>query len=143
VKDKKIKKLKTQFLPKPIFIAFKKMKEAMRKDVGDTVNVVSGYRSPAYQALVLFLILVESNWSLLRTLKRVTLPGCSEHGNASCQAVDVAPERGIRWLRNFDRTREYIWLSKNAKSFGFEMSYSEGNKYGVIFEPWHWRYVKK
>ena len=29
----------------------------------------------------------------------------------------------------------------NARRYGFEQSFPYGNKQGVSFEPWHWRYV--
>lgn len=32
------------------------------------------------------------------------------------------------------------WLEKNAKFFGFEMSYPPKNKLGVKVEGWHWRF---
>lgn len=32
------------------------------------------------------------------------------------------------------------WLEKNAKVFGFEMSYPPDNKLGVLQEGWHWRF---
>lgn len=142
-KDKKIKKVKTQFLPGPVFEAFKKLNTALKKDLGRTINVISGYRSPAYQALILSVVLSENKWSVKKTLRRLTLPGCSEHGYPPHQAMDVAPERGIKRLEDFDKTEEYNWLLKNAHRFGFRLSYPKGNKYGVMFEPWHWRYVKQ
>lgn len=33
------------------------------------------------------------------------------------------------------------WLANNAHRFGFEMSFPEGNKQGVTYEPWHFRYA--
>jgi D-alanyl-D-alanine carboxypeptidase len=32
----------------------------------------------------------------------------------------------------------FDWLVKNAKYFGFCMTYHRDNKYGFMFEPWHW-----
>ncbi len=138
--DKRLKKVKTQFLPRPVFVAFQKLRRAMKKDLGSSINVLSGYRSPAYQALILFVVLFENNWSVQKTLQRLTLPGCSEHGYPAHQAVDFAPERGIKELNNFYKTKEFRWLLKNGPKFGWHLSYPAGNKYGVIFEPWHWRH---
>jgi len=142
-KDKKIIKVKTQFLPAPVFRAFSKMKEAIKKDLGATINVTSGYRSPAYQAVILFLILFENKWNLRKTLRRVTLPGCSEHGYPKTQAIDVAPEKGIEKLENFAGTKEFKWMQKNAYKFGFYLPFPKDNKFGVMFEPWHWEHLKK
>lgn len=33
------------------------------------------------------------------------------------------------------------WLFANGPRFGFEMSFPAGNKQGVKWEPWHWRWV--
>lgn len=34
-----------------------------------------------------------------------------------------------------------LWLMANAPKFGFELSFPPGNKQGVTWEPWHWRWV--
>jgi len=140
--NKDVKKVKTQYLPKAVFVAFLRMKKAMKKELGKAVNVTSGYRSPAFQALILFTVLFQNKWSMKKTLLRLTLPGCSEHGYPPRQAMDLAPEKGIKNLEDFNRTEEYKWLLKNAKKFCFRLSYPKNNNYGVMFEPWHWRYVK-
>jgi D-alanyl-D-alanine carboxypeptidase len=142
-KHKDFKKIRTQFLPAPAAAAFKKMKAAMKKELHFLINVASGYRSPAWQAAILFIVLFENKWNLQKTMKRLTLPGCSEHGYPFLQAVDVAPERGIEDLQDFDKTEEYKWLLENAGRFGFSLSYPKGNKYGVMFEPWHWSFRKQ
>jgi len=38
VKDKKVKKVKTQYLPRPVFVAFAKMKKAMAAIFGLTIS---------------------------------------------------------------------------------------------------------
>lgn len=142
LQDKKIKTVNTQFLPRPAHAAFIKLKKAMQTEIGKTINVVSGYRSPAFQAVIILINLANFNWSMAKTLKRLTLPGASEHGNPPKQALDVLPAFGVEKIDDFSKTDEYCWMRKNAKRFGFAMSYPKGNKYGVMFEPWHWRYEK-
>lgn len=34
-----------------------------------------------------------------------------------------------------------LWLRDNAPKFGFELSFPPGNRQGVTWEPWHWRWV--
>ncbi|HTX87119.1 MAG TPA: hypothetical protein VMC41_03600, partial [Candidatus Nanoarchaeia archaeon] len=75
IKDNKAETVKTQYLPKPALKKFLKMKQAMRKDLGTTINITSGYRSPAFQAVILFIILFENKWNVKKTLRKVTLPG--------------------------------------------------------------------
>lgn len=141
-RGKKVKTIKTQFLPKPVFWAYNRLNQAMERDIGRTVNVASGYRSPAYQAVVLFNYLYECRWNMKKALRRVTLPGCSEHGYPSRQGVDFGSVKEISSSKNFYKTKEYKWLLKNAHRFGFFLSYPAGNKFGVDFEPWHWSYKK-
>ena len=43
----------------------------------------------------------------------------------------------------FDTTRAYEWLTAYAAEYGFILRYPEDRQAatGVVFEPWHWRYV--
>lgn len=38
-------------------------------------------------------------------------------------------------------TPQARWLNANAPRFGFELSFPPGNRQGVKWEPWHWRWV--
>src|SRR3989338_705100 len=80
---KNAKIVKTQFLPKPVFESFVRLNNLMKKEIGRAVNVASCYRSLAYQAIVLFNWLYQCKWNMKKALRRVTLPGCSEHGYPS------------------------------------------------------------
>lgn len=73
----------------------------------------------------------------------VAPPGHSEH--ATGYALDFA----FRPRRNecpdaeacIAATPGFRWLMANAPRFGFEMSFPAGNRQGVKWEPWHWRWV--
>ena len=45
----------------------------------------------------------------------------------------------------FANTKAYKWLLKNAENYGFILRYPKEKEdiTGVIYEPWHWRYVGK
>ena len=43
-------------------------------------------------------------------------------------------------FEKFDSTTPYFWLTENAYTYGFVLSYPKDNAY-YIYEPWHWRYV--
>jgi len=45
----------------------------------------------------------------------------------------------------FDKSKEYIWLTNNAYKYGFILRYPKGkeNITGYNYEPWHYRYVGK
>ena len=68
----------------------------------------------------------------------VARPGTSEHNTGL--AVDF---NGVE--DNFYATKEYEWLIKNAHRYGFIERYQKKWKEitGVIYEPWHFRYVGK
>lgn len=66
----------------------------------------------------------------------VARPGTSEHHTG--MAIDfnsVSP--------NFENTKMYKWLDKNAQDYGFILRYTKDKQSitGVIHEPWHWRFV--
>lgn len=133
----------THFLPKKAYDAYRKMSYAMLRDIGCRVFVLSGYRSPAYQLVVFLETLKERKFDMKRTAKGVALPGYSEHGAPRRQAIDFTTLRlGEKGADNpaFERTKEYGWLKEHAGGFGFYLSYPRRNKWGVVFEPWHWHF---
>lgn len=68
--------------------------------------------------------------------KRVEPAGCSENGAGL--AVDI-----ISASAGFSSTNEYKWLVANAHNYGFILRYPEDKTEitGMIYQPWHWRYV--
>lgn len=132
-----------QYLPKQVWQAYKKMSNALQKDTGKTLLVSSGYRSPAYQIIIFLHYLKHYKNNLKKTLRRVALPGWSEHGNPNQQAIDFMTKDGKPSEKNpldFIKTREYSWLVKNANNYNFYLSYPRNNKLGIMFEPWHWHF---
>lgn len=70
------------------------------------------------------------------------LPGrCSEHTTGL--ALDILAEDYRSADDGYASTPQGKWLSENAYRFGFILRYPEGKESvtGVIFEPWHFRYV--
>lgn len=49
----------------------------------------------------------------------------------------------INTSTDFASTNEYRWLNENAHNYGFILRYPENKTEitGMIFEPWHWRFV--
>ena len=138
-------KLDPQYLPENVFVAFRKMMEAMEKDLGKRLLVESGYRSHAYQLHTFLYYLPKHHYSLVETGQWVALPGWSEHGAPGRQAIDFINQEGINGedhVEDFEALPEYVWLQKNAGRFCFELSYPRGKR-GITFEPWHWRCSKK
>lgn len=120
-----------------------KMYNAAKKD-GVYLTPYSGYRSYAHQ---------EWNYNNLTEVymnqfglnraaaakKAATVilpPGTSEHNLGL--AMDIC-----NTLSSFENTSEYAWLCKNAHKYGFILRYpkKDTKTTGVMFEPWHWRFV--
>lgn len=132
-----------QFLTKPVWAAFLGVNKAAESDIGKKLKIFSGYRSPAYQAIIFLQALQENNFDFFRTIKGVAFPGYSEHGDPISLALDLCAtnsDSSAVGPKNFEKTREYKWLLQNANKYGFYLSYPKNNKDGIMFEPWHWRF---
>ena len=104
----------------------------------------SAYRSIAYQ---------EKLWQARRrqdpcygddpyTNPVKAMPGCmSEHTTGL--ALDILSENHETANDAYGETPEGRWLAENAHRYGFILRYPEGKGHitGVIYEPWHYRYV--
>ena len=73
----------------------------------------------------------------------VIIPGTSEHELG--MALDIITPGYTQLNEGFADTRAGEWLAENAYKYGFILRYPEGKEYitGIIFEPWHFRYVGK
>jgi LAS superfamily LD-carboxypeptidase LdcB len=133
-----------RYLPQSAYKAYKRINDRMFKEIGRRVLVTSGYRSPAYQLFLFAYYLDMYDFDIQKTIERVAVPGYSEHSVADYVAIDFITEEGVpqdKDERLFEGTEEYKWLLENAKKYGFGESYPLNNKLGVMYEPWHWRYV--
>lgn len=146
VKEGKETTIPPQYVPKEVYEQYLKMNEQMKKDLGKNLLIESGYRSPAYQLYLFFFYMKKRNYSIMDTSKWNALPGYSEHGYPPRQALDFINQEGINGEDNpedFAALPEYDWLVKNAKTYGFYLSYPKTNPTGLGYEPWHWHYEKK
>lgn len=135
----------TQYVPKETYLAFSAMHRRFRAENPDRQLIVtSGYRSPAYQALLIFYYAWRQDFDLPRVLRRVALPGYSEHGLLSSPALDLSDS--LEHPDGYDpvefaHSAHFAWLSHHATEFGFKLSYPKNNPQGIDFEPWHWRFL--
>ncbi len=141
----KIKSCRGKEIAEVAFDGLNTMIEDAKKD-GVKLWISSGYRSTELQTK-LFNRQVEKEKSKAvisqeeaekRAAMVVARPGTSEHNTGL--AVDF---NGVE--DNFYTTKEYDWLVKNAHKYGFIERYQKKwkNVTGVIYEPWHFRYVGK
>lgn len=65
-------------------------------------------------------------------------PGCSEHETGLAIDVTVRRDSG-----DFGDTSQCKWLLAHCHEYGFIQRYPEGkeNITGIVYEPWHYRYV--
>lgn len=112
--------------------ALKKLFAAAAR-AGHTLVVRSSYRSYATQA----------HWYATMNKSLTAPPGASEH--QSGLAVDLAGISNGALVHGTVLARSPIgrWLVKNAPKYGFILRYpSEQSKItGILYEPWHFRYV--
>jgi len=137
------KEVPPQYLPQDVYDKYMAMMAAMKKDIGRSLYVESGYRSSAYQLYLFIYFLKNHEYSIKETVKWVALPGYSEHGDPVHTAIDFINEYGINGEYNipeFEALPEYDWLMKNAGRFGFVLSYPKNAGANITYEPWHWRY---
>lgn len=77
------------------------------------------------------------------TKKSVAVPGTSEH--ASGLALDIVSTKYGELDDKQADTEEAKWLAENCWKYGFILRYppEKSSVTGIVFEPWHYRYVGK
>jgi len=143
VKQEVVTPLDPQYLPAPVAEAYHRMMDAMEAALSKRLLVESGYRSAAYQLYLFLFYLPKHDHSVIETNRFVALPGHSEHGAPSRQAIDFINEEGINGEdhpEEFEALPEYRWLQQHAHEYGFALSYPRNNPYHTAFEPWHWHF---
>ena len=132
---------------KRIYKKVMKMINAAAED-GYVINVTSAYRdyqwqSDLYNAEVQQNLDMGMSESEARDQARTVVaePGTSEHQTGL--AIDVSTEGSTDLLETYEDTPEGKWLHKNCWKYGFILRYPKGkeNITGIIYEPWHFRYV--
>ena len=102
---------------------------------GRTLLIVSGFRSVEYQAALIRKKL-EGGQKIDDVLSVNAAPGYSQHHTGT--AVDIASPGSRPLTEDFEQSDAFAWLEGRAAEFGFEMTYPRNNKYGFVYEPWHW-----
>ena len=71
----------------------------------------------------------------------VARPGTSEHHMGL--AVDILGSGYSSLVESFDKTSAFAWLKAHCAEYGFILRYPKEKEpiTGVIYEPWHYRYV--
>lgn len=133
-----------------IYEPAKEMLDAARAD-GVRILCVSGYRSYDRQD-TLYKNKVErlqrqKGYSIKKAraeaATEVAAPGTSEHQLGLALDLTDASYTGLDEKQ--ETTAAYKWLSKHCHEYGFIVRYPVGKTdvTGIIYEPWHFRYVGK
>lgn len=71
----------------------------------------------------------------------VPAPGTNEHGTGL--AADILSGEYGAFDTGFAETEAFAWLRAYAADYGFILRYPQDRQAatGVVYEPWHWRYV--
>ncbi|MCB5188982.1 M15 family metallopeptidase [Methylobacillus caricis] len=102
--------------------------------------VLSAFRSLDYQADIIRRKLQQGR-SLEEILSVSAIPGYSEHHSG--KALDIVSPECLSLDAAFEHTPAFQWLTQHASTYGFFMSYPRNNRYGYIYEPWHWCFHSK
>ena len=97
--------------------------------------IVSGFRSFDYQA-GLIRNKIEAGRTMDDILTMIAAPGFSQHHTGA--AVDIASPGSRPLTEEFEQSAAFAWLSENAARHGFSLTYPRENRWGFIYEPWHW-----
>ena len=120
------------------------------KSAGSKAVVVSAYRSNSYQAGLYerrVQRFIDQGYSKeeakTEAAKRVAVPGTSEHELGL--AVDIVDVNYQTLDKKQENTAAQKWLMANSWKYGFILRYPNGKSSvtGIIYEPWHYRYVGK
>lgn len=120
------------------------------KDAGNAPMVVSAYRTFEMQQAYYdgqVENLMEQGKSKKEAKREaaeeVAVPGTSEHHLGL--AVDIVDENMQELDESQEETTTQKWLIKNSWKYGFIVRYPQGKEKltGIIYEPWHYRYVGK
>lgn len=108
---------------------------------GLSVYLSSGYRS-YYEQEYLFNRKAQQ-YGIDEASKIVSLPGTSEHQTGL--ACDITDQYYDLKTESLEETALYQWMSKHCYEYGFIVRYPKDKEEitGIIYEPWHFRYVGK
>ena len=115
-----------------------KMKEEAKKD-GVYLVFLSGYRSINLQNDIFYSLKSIRNQEAAERARVSAPPGYSEHSTGFAIDIGDANQRETDFETEFENTKAFRWLMKNAAKFHFKLSFDKDNKH-IDYEPWHWRY---
>ena len=130
--------------------AYRQMAEAAKTD-GVTLTLVTGWqdeaaREAAFDAAKQAFVEQGCDETEAEARAATVQPRANANEAATGYAAEIlSVENGKTAARDaaFAKTRAYEWLSAYAAEYGFILRWPEDRQAatGMIYEPWHWRYV--
>ncbi len=125
-----------QFLDSQAAKYFFEMKKAAKNDSID-LQFISAFRSFDSQKKIIERKL--NRGSLInKILEENKLPGYSEHHTG--KAIDFTSKKLNTLSTQFENSKEFKWITENAPTYNFYLSYPKDNEEGIMYEPWHWMF---
>ena len=138
------------------YIADKRIAAATKKMIADArskdnvrIIALSAYRDYDYQMELfenkVIRLQQEKGYSVDKAREEaktvVAYPGTSEHQLGL--ALDLVDARHVKLDESQENTAAYKWLYEHCHEYGFIVRYPNGKTdiTGIIYEPWHFRYV--
>ena len=123
-----------KFLAPQAAQAWHAMRAAAQAD-GIELLLVSAFRSFDFQ-----LALIRAKLAKGRSIDEIFTvnapPGCSEHHTG--RAIDIGYAGTPPLEEDFEKTPAFEWLTQRAGGFGYSLSFPRNNRFGYLYEPWHW-----
>jgi zinc D-Ala-D-Ala carboxypeptidase len=127
-------------LRSPAAQKYKQMTDDAKAD-GIGLTAISGFRTKEEQRQLFFEISRQRNQTPAERAKVSAPAGYSEHHTGYALDIGDSNAPSTNLSPSFDRTDGFKWLQQNASKYSFELSFPQNNPQGVMYEPWHWRFV--
>ena len=136
-----------QMLEQEAAAAYREMAAAAEKD-GIALTLATGWqdktdREEAFDAQKQ--VYLEKGCTEEEAIERASTiqPQADASEQATGYGADILAEDSIEKDTGFAQSRAYEWLSAYAAEYGFILRWQEDRQAatGMVYEPWHWRYV--
>jgi len=124
-----------EYLDQEVADVFAQIKADAKKD-GVELVLISGFRAIEEQTL-----LFQKQIKLKGNKQATAPPGYSEHHTGYALDIGDGKQPSLDLKLEFESSDAYKWLLSNAHKYGFELSFPRNNIQGIVFKPWHWRFI--
>ena len=111
------------------------------RNQGLSVILASGYRGYEEQSELFEVKVAQCDGDEAEAATIIARPGTSEHQTGL--AADITDDYYEFKTEALEKTELYQWMSTHCQEYGFIVRFPKGKEdvTGIIYEPWHFRYV--